>query len=88
VFITHGIDEAVVLGQRVAIMTTRPGRIKQIVDIPESLRTGTDDVRSLPLFGELRHEIWSLLHDEVASARVERRARIASQPEKKEPAHV
>lgn len=88
VFITHGIDEAVVLGQRVAIMTTRPGRIKQVVDIPESLRAGTDDVRSLPLFGELRHQIWSLLHDEVASARQERRARIASQPEKKEPAHV
>ncbi len=88
VFITHGIDEAVVLGQRVAIMTTRPGRIKQIVDIPDSLRSGTADVRSLPLFGELRHEIWSQLHDEVASARQERRARIASQPEKKELSHV
>ena len=88
VFITHGIDEAVVLGQRVAVMTTRPGRIKEIVDIPESLRADTDDVRSLPLFGELRHEIWSLLHDEVASARQERRARIASQPEKKELSHV
>lgn len=88
VFITHGIDEAVVLGQRVAIMTTRPGRIKRIVDIPESLRAGTDDVRSLPLFGELRHEIWSQLHDEVASARQERRARIASQAQKKEIAHV
>lgn len=88
VFITHGIDEAVVLGQRVAIMTTRPGRIKRIVDIPESLRAGTDDVRSLPFFGELRHEIWSQLHDEVASARQERRARIASQAQKKEIAHV
>jgi len=88
VFITHGIDEAVVLGQRVAVMTTRPGRIKQIVDIPEALRAGTEDLRSLPLFGELRHEIWSLLHDEVASARVERRARIAAQPTLKEAAHV
>ncbi len=88
VFITHGIDEAVVLGQRVAVMTTRPGRIKEIVDIPESLRTGAADVRSLPLFGELRHQIWSLLHDEVASARKERRARIAAQVENKEKAHV
>src|SRR6185312_8712140 len=33
VFITHGIDEAVYLGQLVAVMTSRPGRIKQIVDI-------------------------------------------------------
>src|SRR5207244_6120835 len=35
-FITHGIDEAVVLGQRVAVMTSRPGRIKQVVEIPEA----------------------------------------------------
>ncbi|MDM0047900.1 ABC transporter ATP-binding protein [Variovorax sp. J22R115] len=88
VFITHGIDEAVVLGQRVAVMTTRPGRIKEIVEIPDSLRAGTDDVRSLPLFGELRHEIWSLLHDEVDSARQERRARIAAQPARKELSHA
>jgi len=80
VFITHGIDEAVVLGQRVAVMTSRPGRIKQIVDIPESLHAGTPDVRSLPQFGALRHEIWSLLHDEVADARQQRRERIAALP--------
>ena len=47
-FITHGIDEAVVLGQRVAVMTSRPGRIKQVVEIPEALRSETEDVRSLP----------------------------------------
>ena len=33
-FITHGIDEAVYLGQRVAVLTSRPGRIKQIIDVP------------------------------------------------------
>jgi len=38
VFITHGIDEAIVLGQRVAVMTSRPGRIKQEIDIPDVLR--------------------------------------------------
>lgn len=89
VFITHGIDEAVVLGQRVAVMTSRPGRIKQIVDIPESLHAGTPDVRSLPQFGALRHEIWSLLHDEVAAARQQRRAHIATLPTtRKETSHV
>ncbi|NEU98591.1 ABC transporter ATP-binding protein [Bradyrhizobium uaiense] len=68
IFITHGIDEAVVLGQRVAVMTSRPGRIKQIVDIPELLRSAADDVRSLPEFGLVRHEIWSLLREEVQKA--------------------
>jgi NitT/TauT family transport system ATP-binding protein len=68
VFITHGIDEAVVLGQRVAVMTSRPGRIKEIVDVPEALHGDNEDVRSLPLFGEVRHAVWSLLRDEVQRA--------------------
>ncbi|MDA9413890.1 ABC transporter ATP-binding protein [Bradyrhizobium sp. CCBAU 25360] len=68
VFITHGIDEAVVLGQRVAVMTSRPGRIKQLIEIPASLRNEADDVRSLPEFGQVRHEIWSQLRDEVQKA--------------------
>ncbi|MGV9455022.1 ABC transporter ATP-binding protein [Streptomyces sp. NPDC003635] len=68
VFITHGIDEAVYLGQRVAVMTSRPGRIKQIVPVALGSRTVTDDLRSSPEFAHHRHEIWSLLHDEVARA--------------------
>jgi NitT/TauT family transport system ATP-binding protein len=68
IFITHGIDEAVVLGQRVAVMTSRPGRIKHVVEIPAALRNETEDVRSLPEFGPVRHEVWSLLRDEVLKA--------------------
>src|SRR4051794_13104297 len=68
VFITHGIDEAVVLGQRVAVMTSRPGRIKHVVEIPEALRNETEDVRSLPEFGPVRPEVWSLLREEVLKA--------------------
>ncbi|MCA1454421.1 ABC transporter ATP-binding protein [Bradyrhizobium sp. BRP22] len=68
VFITHGIDEAVVLGQRVAVMTSRPGRIKHVVEIPELLRSEADDVRSLPEFGRVRHEVWRLLREEVLKA--------------------
>ncbi|MFI6014580.1 ABC transporter ATP-binding protein [Streptomyces sp. NPDC051243] len=68
VFITHSIDEAVHLGQRVAVMTSRPGRIKQIVPVALGSRTATDDLRSSPEFARHRQEIWSLLHDEVARA--------------------
>jgi NitT/TauT family transport system ATP-binding protein len=68
VFITHGIEEAVYLGQRVAVMTSRPGRIKQIVDIPITARSATEDLRSDPEFTRRRHEIWSLLRDEVTRA--------------------
>jgi len=66
VFITHGIDEAVYLGQRVAVLTSRPGRLKAVVDVELGDRTG--DVRSDPAFGRQRHRLWELLHDEVRKA--------------------
>ncbi|WP_068161686.1 ABC transporter ATP-binding protein [Rhodococcus phenolicus] len=66
-FITHGIDEAIYLGQRVAVLTSRPGRIKTIVDI--DIDRNVEDVRSGEAFRKYRHEIWSLLHSEVERAR-------------------
>ena len=68
-FITHGIDEALYLGQRVAVLTSRPGRIKKIVDV--DIDRSTDDIRSSEGFRAQRHHIWSLLHDEVERARSE-----------------
>ena len=69
VFITHGIEEAVYLGQRVAVMTSRPGSIKKVVDIALTARSATEDLRSDPAFARYRHEIWTLLRDEVTKAR-------------------
>jgi len=68
VFITHGIDEAIYLGQKVAVMTSRPGRIKQIIDNPLAGRPKGEDVRATPEFGRLRHEVWELLRDEFNQA--------------------
>jgi NitT/TauT family transport system ATP-binding protein len=67
-FVTHGIDEAVYLGQRVAVMSARPGRILDIVDIPLGARRGDDDLRSSPEFAQLRHHIWALLRGQVQTA--------------------
>jgi NitT/TauT family transport system ATP-binding protein len=58
-FITHSIDEAVYLSDRTAIMTARPGTIKNIVDIPLS-RTSRfeDNVRSSNNFSQTRQKLW------------------------------
>lgn len=66
-FITHGIDEAVYLGQRVAVLTSRPGRIKAVIDI-DIARGGDIDVRSSEQFREYRHQIWTELQSEVSRA--------------------
>jgi NitT/TauT family transport system ATP-binding protein len=71
VFITHAIDEAVYLGQRVAVLSARPGRITEIIDIDLGDRTALQagsDLRSDPRFVNYRHHIWSLLHTESRTA--------------------
>ncbi|AXK85451.1 ABC transporter ATP-binding protein [Nocardia farcinica] len=69
-FITHGIDEAVYLGQRVAVLTSRPGRIKAVVDV-DLERDAGEDIRSTEAFRAYRHRIWTLLRGEVARAQDE-----------------
>ncbi len=68
VFITHGIDEAVYLGQRVAIMTSRPGTIKQIINNAIHSSSQDEDLRSTPEFAQARHQIWDLLREEVSKS--------------------
>jgi len=65
VFITHSIDEAVFLSQRVAVMTARPGRIKEVVEIDLPTPRYGRDVRATPQFVALRHHLWTQLTEEV-----------------------
>ncbi len=67
VFITHSLDEAVYLGQRVVVMAAQPGRIRAIVDVPLSHRRD-GDIRSSSAFADLRHQVWELLHQPAARA--------------------
>jgi NitT/TauT family transport system ATP-binding protein len=70
-FITHAVEEAVYLADRVAIMTRRPGRIKEIIDV-KSIRerenwdqhSKIEDVMDLESFVHLRTHIWKSLREE------------------------
>src|SRR5882757_5389854 len=62
VFITHSIDEAILLGDRIAVMTARPGRIKEVLDVLFDRPREVDAMRADPRFAELRVHIWHQLH--------------------------
>lgn len=65
IFITHSVDEAITLADRIAVVTDRPGRIREVitVDIP---RPRSRDSRKLPEFQHLREHIWDLLSKDPA----------------------
>ena len=67
-FITHDVEEAIILAQRVVIMYARPGRVKDIVniDIPYPR---TQETKMSPRFLELKNYIWSQVYQEYLSVR-------------------
>jgi NitT/TauT family transport system ATP-binding protein len=69
IFITHSIDEAVMLGDRVAVISNRPGRIKDVVDIDLPRPRLDGSAKSDPRSAELREHIWSLLQNEALGAK-------------------
>ena len=65
--VTHDIEEAILLGDRVVVMSKRPGRITEDIAIPFP-RPRTVGIERDPAFVELRHRIWGLLKDDVRAS--------------------
>ena len=69
IYITHSIEEALLLGDRTVVMTAQPGRIKQIIDVPFPHPRDLIALSASPEFGRLKLDIWRVLEDEVMRAR-------------------
>lgn len=69
IFITHSVDEAVTLGDKIVVMTAHPGRIKAVVDVDLPRPRNILELRRDPRFGELVFQIWGYLRSEVDAAR-------------------
>jgi NitT/TauT family transport system ATP-binding protein len=65
IFITHSIDEAIILGDRVAVMASRPGRIKEILAVDFARPRDPAAVRAQSRYTELRNHIWEELRPSV-----------------------
>lgn len=68
-FITHSVDEAVTLGDRIMVMTAHPGRAKAIIDVPFERPRKVLELRATPAYGEFVYNIWGYLREEVERAR-------------------
>jgi NitT/TauT family transport system ATP-binding protein len=68
-FITHDLEEAIALADRVVVMTVSPGTVKAVFDIDlERPRGAVQEIRFDPRFLELHHQIWESLREEVQRA--------------------
>lgn len=68
VYVTHDIDEAICLTDRVAVLTARPARVKAIQELPFARTDDPLTRRRSPRFGELQVGIWSMVAAEVGSS--------------------
>jgi NitT/TauT family transport system ATP-binding protein len=67
VFVTHSIEEAILLGDRIIVMSARPGRVIADMRVPFA-RPRSSTIKTDPAFAALEQEIWSMLRDEVERA--------------------
>jgi len=67
VYVTHGLEEAVLLADRVVVMTAHPGTVKAVLEVPIP-RPRDVSTTSTPQFASLTGELWNQLRDEVVRA--------------------
>jgi NitT/TauT family transport system ATP-binding protein len=69
-FVTHSIDEAVLMGDRVVVLKGRPSTIHEIIDV-DLPHPRTRETLTAPRFAELREQVWNTLKDEARQAEYE-----------------
>ncbi|MGA4991365.1 ABC transporter ATP-binding protein [Nonomuraea bangladeshensis] len=66
-FITHDVDEAVYLANRVVVMAARPGRIHRVIDV-DLPYPRTEELRLSPEFSRIRNEVWHSVYHQAPAA--------------------
>ena len=67
VFVTHSVDEAVLLSDRIVLLRPRPGQVAEILDVNLPHPRWEYDAHTRPEFVELRHHLWERVKAMVAS---------------------
>jgi len=77
IYITHDIEEALLLGDRVLVMSGHPGTIREVVTVPLSRPRNMRD-RTNPAVVSCKQHIWKILESEVRQGMKERRAKVGA----------
>ena len=68
-FVTHDLDEAIYLSDRIVVLAARPGRVKQVIEVAFAHpRPELAELRTDPKFQEIRREMWSLIRSPPVAA--------------------
>ncbi|MGO1410311.1 MULTISPECIES: ABC transporter ATP-binding protein [unclassified Microbacterium] len=67
VLVTHSIEEALLLGDQIVMMSARPGQVKEVIDIPFE-RPRSTAIEADPEFARMKQDIWESLRDEVQAS--------------------
>jgi len=73
IYVTHSLEEALLLGDRVVLLTARPGRVSRVFPVDLGRPRGLE-IRASPAYGALLEKLWSELRDEVVRAMSEERS--------------
>jgi NitT/TauT family transport system ATP-binding protein len=72
IFITHSIDEAISLGDRIAVISHRPGTVREVLEVDiERPRLAEGEITQHPNYAPLRQKLWDLVKDEALGAKSE-----------------
>jgi NitT/TauT family transport system ATP-binding protein len=71
VFVTHDLDEAVMLSDRILVLSRGPGTVRRVVEVDLERPRWEYDVRARPEFAEARHDIWELLRGDLQAQNAE-----------------
>lgn len=66
-FVTHSVDEALIMGDKIVLMAPRPGRVHEMIDVPFMRPRFMNDPRNAPEFIKLRQYLWTILREMVLS---------------------
>ena len=67
-FVTHNLDEAITLSDRIVVLSARPGRVRAVIPVDLPRPRNVIALRSNPHYGELYQQLWDLLQADIAAA--------------------